>query len=126
MLAVQRASYAVEAALIGFPDVPPLRETVEALQASDEEVWLCEEGGEVVGAVGLELGDDEVVIARLFVAPPAFRHGVGTALVRHALEVAGARRVRVGTGADNAPAIALYERHGFRRVGEPSSRRRNP
>ena len=118
MLAVQHAAYAIEAELIGYPDLPPLRETVEALQASDEEVWLCEEGGEVVGAVGLELGDDEVVIARLFVAPPAFRHGVGTALVRHALEVAGARRVRVGTGADNAPAIALYERHGFRRVGE--------
>jgi ribosomal protein S18 acetylase RimI-like enzyme len=68
--------------------------------------------------VGLEHSDDELLIARLFVAPSAFRRGVGTALVRHALAQAGARRVRVGTGAANAPALALYERLGFRRVDE--------
>jgi ribosomal protein S18 acetylase RimI-like enzyme len=89
------------------------------LQGCGEEVWLCEEGGELLGAVGLEnVSDDELLIARLFVAPSAFRRGVGTALVRHALERAGGRRVRVGTAAANAPAIALYEGLGFRRDRE--------
>ena len=88
------------------------------LQASGEELWLCEEEGALVGAVGLEPSADELVIARLFVAPSAFRRGIGTALVRHALKLAGGRRVRVGTGALNAPALALYEGLGFRRHRE--------
>ena len=120
MLAVQHAAYAIEAELIGYPDLPPLHETLAALQATDEELWLCEEGDALVGVVGLEHGEDEMVIARLFVAPAFFRRGIGSALVARALAQAGGRRVRVGTGARNAPALALYARFGFRRLDEGS------
>ena len=118
MLEVQHAAYAIEAALIGYPQLPPAHETLAALQATREELWLCEEGGELCGVVGLEQHADELLIARLFVAPAAFRRGIGSALVAHALARADGRRVRVGTGARNAPALALYERFGFRRLGE--------
>jgi ribosomal protein S18 acetylase RimI-like enzyme len=119
VLEVQHAAYAVEAQLIGYPQLPPAHETLPALQGCGEELWLCQEVDELVGAVGLEdVSDEEVLIARLFVAPSAFRRGVGTALVRRALERAGGRRVRVGTAARNAPALALYERLGFRQVSE--------
>jgi ribosomal protein S18 acetylase RimI-like enzyme len=118
VLEVQHASYAIEAELIGFPDVPPAVETLAQLQACGEALWLCESGGELLGAVGLEERDDQLLIARLFVAPSAFRRGVGTALVQKALDEAGDRPVRVGTAAANAPALALYERLGFRRVSE--------
>jgi ribosomal protein S18 acetylase RimI-like enzyme len=119
VLDVQHAAYAIEAQLIGYPQLPPAHETLAALQGSGEELWLCEEAGELVGAVGLEnVSDEELLIARLFVAPSAFRRGVGTALVQHALERAGGRRVRVGTAARNAPALALYEGLGFRRDRE--------
>lgn len=119
MLEVQHAAYAIEAQLIGYPQLPPAHETLASLQGCGEEVWLCEEDGELLGAVGLEhTSEDELLIARLFVAPSAFRRGVGTALVRHALAQARGRRVRVGTAAANLPALALYERFGFRRVGE--------
>jgi ribosomal protein S18 acetylase RimI-like enzyme len=121
VLAVQRAAYAIEAELIGYPDLPPLHETLAALQATEEELWLCEEGDALVGVVGLEHGEDEMVIARLYVAPACFRRGVGSALVEHALAQAGGRSVRVGTGARNAPALALYERFGFRRLDEGSA-----
>jgi ribosomal protein S18 acetylase RimI-like enzyme len=117
VLEVQHAAYAIEAQLIGYPELPPAHETLAALQACGEEVWLCEEDGVLLGAVGLEHADDELLIARLFVAPSAFRRGVGTALAQHALAQARGRRVRVGTGAANLPALALYERLGFRRVG---------
>jgi ribosomal protein S18 acetylase RimI-like enzyme len=116
VLAVQHAAYAIEAELIGYPDLPPLHETLAGLQATTEEIWLCCEGDALVGAVGLEHGEEEMVIARLFVAPAFFRRGVGSALVAHALAQAGGRSVRVGTGARNAPALALYERFGFRRL----------
>jgi ribosomal protein S18 acetylase RimI-like enzyme len=118
VLEVQHAAYAIEAALIGYPQLPPAHETLAALQATREELWLCEEGGELCGVVGLEQHADELVIARLFVAPAAFRRGIGSALVAHALARADGRRVRVGTGARNAPALALYERFGFRRLKE--------
>ena len=118
MLEVQHAAYAIEAALIGYPQLPPAHETLARLQATREELWLCEEGGELCGVVGLEQHADELLIARLFVAPAAFRRGIGSALVAHALARADGRRVRVGTGARNAPALALYERFGFRRLGE--------
>jgi ribosomal protein S18 acetylase RimI-like enzyme len=118
VLEVQHAAYAIEAALIGFAELPPAVETVQRLQACGEELWLCEEDGELLGAVGLEGGEEELVIARLFVAPSAFRRGVGTALVEKALAEANGLPVRVGTAAANAPALALYEGLGFRRVAE--------
>jgi ribosomal protein S18 acetylase RimI-like enzyme len=120
VLAIQHAAYAIEAKLIGYPDLPPLHETLAGLQATAEELWLCSEGDELVGVVGLEHGEAEMVIARLFVAPAFFRRGVGAALVAHALEQAEGRQVRVGTGVRNAPALALYERFGFRRLDEGS------
>ncbi len=125
MLAVQRAAYAIEAELIGYPDLPPLHESLARLQATKEEIWLCCEGDALVGVVGVEHGEDEMVIARLFVDPARFRRGVGSALVAHALGQAAGRRVRVGTGARNAPALALYERFGFRRrdAGAPAPSR---
>jgi GNAT superfamily N-acetyltransferase len=113
VLELQHAAYAIEAELIGYPDLPPLHETLETLQATKEELWLCSEGDELVGVVGLEQQGDELVIARLFVAPRRLRRGVGWARVSHALSLASGRRVRGGTGARNAPALALYRRFGF-------------
>ena len=63
MLEVQHAAYAIEAELIGYPQLPPLHETLEGLQGTPEELWLCEEGGELCGVVGLEQHADELVIA---------------------------------------------------------------
>jgi ribosomal protein S18 acetylase RimI-like enzyme len=93
---------------------------VEELVACGEEVWLCEEAGELVGAVGVEDLGDALLIARLMVDPGATRRGVGTALVQRVVALAGEREVRVGTAAANGPALALYEGLGFRRVGERS------
>jgi N-acetylglutamate synthase-like GNAT family acetyltransferase len=85
VLEVQHAAYAIEAQLIGCPQLPPAHETLAALRASGDELWLCEEDGALLGAVGLEhVSQEELLIARLFVAPSAFRRGVGTALVSHA------------------------------------------
>ena len=56
-------------------------------------------------------------VERLFVAPRAFRRGVGSALLAHVVARAGGRRVIVATGQDNHPARVLYERAGFAVTG---------
>jgi ribosomal protein S18 acetylase RimI-like enzyme len=123
VLTLQRASYAVEAALIHFDGIPSLTETREELvgSASDEAFLGCYNGDRLVGVVSYRrLPDATVDICRLAVSPAAFRRGVGSALVAAVLDAAGPARVVVSTGSANAPALALYRRAGFRATGTTS------
>jgi ribosomal protein S18 acetylase RimI-like enzyme len=137
LVALQRASYAVEARLIGAESLPPMRETPEQLRASGETFLGARDGGargagarddgaagaahagRLVGALSYRRDGDLVDIHRLVVDPAAFRRGVATALL-DALEQRerDARRWTVGTGAGNVPALTLYERRGYRIAGE--------
>jgi ribosomal protein S18 acetylase RimI-like enzyme len=113
--ALQRASYAVEAELIGVPSLPPQRETPAQLRGSGETFLGALRDGELVGAVSFKRDGGIVDIHRLVVDPRAFRGGIATALL-DALEAreGGAAHWTVGTGAANVPARALYERRGYR------------
>ena len=67
----------------------------------------------------------ECILEDLFVQPAARRTGLGAALVQAALDRArerGCRWIELDTYEDNAPAIALYERFGFR-FGRSGGRR---
>ncbi|MFF5706672.1 GNAT family N-acetyltransferase [Streptomyces sp. NPDC012794] len=115
--AVGLASYAVEAELIGFDGIPALREGLEAMRARPLR-WLGAVTGDgaVAGFLAWEETPDGVSVDRLCVDPARFRRGIASLLVRHALaELFPGRPVEVSTGADNAPAVALYERLGFTR-----------
>jgi ribosomal protein S18 acetylase RimI-like enzyme len=114
VLALQRESYAIEAALIGDERIPMLIETIDELRSAGLE-WLgvIDDAG-LTGAVSWKVLDDGTVdIHRLVVAPRAFRRGVASALL-DALDVAYPDRVMVvSTGTANAPALRLYGRRGF-------------
>jgi GNAT superfamily N-acetyltransferase len=114
LVALQRASYAVEARLIGAAELPPMRETPEQLRACGERFLGVRRGGRLVGAVSYRRAGGTVDVHRLVVDPSAFREGIGTALLE-ALEARhpDATHWTVGTGAANGPARALYERRGF-------------
>lgn len=114
LVGLQRASYAVEAELIGAPSLPPMRETPEQLRASGETFLGAVRDGALVGAVSFKRDGATVDIHRLVVDPGAFRGGIATSLL-DALEAreADAAHWTVGTGAGNLPARALYERRGF-------------
>jgi ribosomal protein S18 acetylase RimI-like enzyme len=78
---------------------------------------VAEVAGTAVGMVSVsapQSGDAELV--SMWVAPDVRGSGVGDALVAAALERAvtrGAARVALCVREENAPAIKLYERHGF-------------
>lgn len=116
LLRLQRAAYAVEAALLGDDRIPALHEDENDLVAAGLD-WLVElEGDEIVGALGYLMEDDTMDLDRLIVDPAHHRRGIGTRLVQRAQ--ATASRIVVSTGRDNHPARALYARLGFVRGGD--------
>lgn len=120
LVALQRASYRVEAELIGSDRMPVLYETADQLRAAGETFLGARlGGGRLAGAISYKrLDDGSVDIHRLVVDPAAFRRGIATALLDALETAAPAARTLVATGAANAPARALYERRGFRAVRE--------
>ncbi|MDQ3404856.1 MAG: GNAT family N-acetyltransferase [Actinomycetota bacterium] len=105
-------AYRVEADLIGFDGIPALRETLPEMRALALRWRGCRAGGVVVAFVAWADGD----IDRLCVDPAWFRRGLATTLLRD-LVARTEGDLSVTTGAENAPAVALYERAGFTRTG---------
>ncbi|MFF4542595.1 GNAT family N-acetyltransferase [Streptomyces aureus] len=116
---LQRASYAVEARLIGFDGIPPLHESLEQLRACGESFLGVRDELRLVGAVAwTRLPNGALDICRLVVHPAAHRRGVATALLDALDSIEPAELTIVSTGTANLPAFALYRRRGFIPVGE--------
>ena len=78
-----------------------------------------DEEGNVLGYAGLHVVVDEGYIDNIAVEPDARRHGVASALLAVYCRVGGATLafLTLEVRSSNAPAIALYEKHGFQRAG---------
>ncbi|MGH9214075.1 MAG: GNAT family N-acetyltransferase [Acidimicrobiales bacterium] len=120
---LQRASYAVEARLIGFDQMPPMVETPSDIAELDLIVLGAVERETLSGLLGYRRIRDLVDIDRLAVDPTRFRSGIGRALleVLHRRE-GDADRFEVSTGAANKPAIALYRTVGYQSKRQAISR----
>ncbi len=117
LLALQRASYQVEADLVAYPDLPPLTDTTDSLQSSGETFWGFYVVHELAGAISYKIVAATLDIHRMMVHPYYFRRGIASALLGYVHErarVAGVTRLIVSTGSANLPACTLYRRHGFR------------
>jgi ribosomal protein S18 acetylase RimI-like enzyme len=116
---LQRASYGVEADLIGYSDLPPLLETTEQVAHLDLTVLGALTERQLLGILGYRRTSGTVEIDRLAVHPSCFRQGFARSLIRelHRREV-DAARFEVSTGAENLPAVACYTRLGYRREGD--------
>lgn len=81
---------------------------------------VAEQDGAVAGYVGCQTVLDEGYITNVAVSPACRRQGIGRALVGALASHArgqGLSFVTLEVRASNAPALALYEGAGFRRVG---------
>ncbi|WP_027085652.1 GNAT family N-acetyltransferase [Cohnella panacarvi] len=117
--ALQHAAYRVEATLIGVADLPPLQDTVESLRQS-RETFCAIRGpeGDLQGVIAYEQErEGRYVICRVMVNPDHFRQGVGSRLLSHLLDVFPGAHWSVTAEARNLPALALYEKAGFKRLG---------
>jgi ribosomal protein S18 acetylase RimI-like enzyme len=114
LLSVQVAAYAIEAAILDYPRLPPLFETIADLRASGERFLAAFAGGELVGATSVTVSDGSLDICRMVVSPAHMRRGIASRLLTFVEQLRDGRSsITVSTGEANIPAIRLYERHGF-------------
>jgi ribosomal protein S18 acetylase RimI-like enzyme len=124
--AVQMAAYRQEAALLGAVRFPPLERTVADIAQSSER-FLGAYLGDHARRSARHMPDEKdscITIASLVVSPAHQRGGIARMLVSATVAQHPGVELTVQTGAGNAPALALYERFGFRecrrwRVGDP-------
>ncbi|HEX6446327.1 MAG TPA: ribosomal protein S18-alanine N-acetyltransferase [Streptosporangiales bacterium] len=117
-------------------DVAPVAELESALFPTDawsaEAFWselaqydsrhyvVAELDGTVIGYAGLAAAAGEADVLTLAVDAGLQGHGVGRLLLRELLAEAarrGCTDVLLEVRGGNEPALALYERHGFERIG---------
>ena len=93
-------------------------------------LWLVAlERDEVVGYIGSQTAVDETDVMNVAVHPDHRRKGIAEALIEmliKQLQEQGSHALMLEVRASNAPAIALYEKMGFRQVGLRKNYYRNP
>ncbi|WP_058301559.1 GNAT family N-acetyltransferase [Gorillibacterium timonense] len=115
LLALQQASYLSEAQVIGFSDIPPLRDTLSSLRESPESFYGCFRDGELIACIAYEQERDILTICRMMVHPGSFRQGIAAALLGFVeRQASGVREFHVSAVTTNEPAVRLYEKHGFK------------
>jgi GNAT superfamily N-acetyltransferase len=101
--------------------VPYMPETeLEREIAAGVEFWGFEDGGELIGVMGIQPVQDVTLVRHAYVLPAAQGRGVGGALLA-ALHARGSGQLLVGTWAAASWAILFYERHGFVAVDDPAA-----
>ena len=93
---------------------------LEGEVAAGVEFWGYEDGGELVGVMGIQPVREVTLIRHAYVAPGTQGRGIGGALLA-ALEARGSGQLLVGTWAAASWAIRFYERHGFVAVDDPAT-----
>lgn len=119
VLNIQIPSYKVEAELINFYGIPPLKDTIEMLQNCGETFYGYYLESELAGFVSIKIEKGVIDIHRLVVDPKHFKKGIASHLIDYLEEHnKGIGTIIVSTGSKNVPAVKFYEKKGFIKTGE--------
>jgi len=119
VLDLQKASYIVEAKLIDFFDIPPLKDNVESIRACEEIFFGYFDTSKIIGIISLKHTDNIIDIHRVAVCPVYFRKGIAQSLLTFIenLDIY-TQKIIVSTGKNNFPAINFYLKNGYKIEGE--------
>ena len=112
----------INAAALAYRDVIPADRWHEPYMPADHlageisdgvEFWVAEEGGRMLGVMGIQDKGEVTLIRHAYVRNSERRKGIGEALLKR-LEATTRKPVLIGTWADAAWAIRFYEKNGYR------------
>ena len=113
-----RASYSKYVERIGKEPAPMLEDYDALIRAG--EVWVWDEGGEVLGVLVMRSADDHLFVDNVAVAPGHQGRGLGRELLAFAEERAereGLPEVRLYTNEKMHENLAVYAKLGFEETG---------
>ncbi|MEK7433703.1 MAG: GNAT family N-acetyltransferase [Cyanobacteriota bacterium] len=114
ILKIQKESYKIEADLLNYYDLPPLKETEEDLIHSKEEFWVYKIENKICAVISFILEKEFLDIYRLFVSPEYINKGIASKLLKKIeKEFDKVSFFKVQTGLKNKPAINFYKKHNF-------------
>lgn len=86
-----------------------------ALMNPNNDFFVCDDGG-IVGFICVENVIDEGCLSMIAVDSSHRRQGIAKRLIQTALDVSKMLGIYLEVNERNAPAIALYEKIGFRQI----------
>lgn len=115
VLELQLASYKIEADIIEFHDIPPLKDTIDSLKECDEHFYGYHINDVLAGIISYKIIENVLDIHRVAVHPRFFRMGIAGKLVSFIEELeSNINKVVVCTGKKNLPAVNLYLKNGYK------------
>ena len=97
-----------------------------ALHFEASRCFVAEENGEIAAFCAFTRVCGEANLDAISVAEKFRRHGVAEALLLHAFAALHASKIFLEVRSENAPALALYEKLGFVRIGTRPRFYQNP
>ena len=116
ILQLQYLAYQSEAALFGSKDIPPLKQTLEEVQAefrSGVILKMTAADGRIIGSVRAREQDGTVYIGKLMVHPDFQRKGYGSALLTAIENRFPGKRYELFTSSRSADNLRLYQKRGY-------------
>lgn len=95
--------------------------TISSAFICDNDVYVAEGEGEIIGFYALVIGDHKAELEHLWVAPKHIGTGVGKELFIHAMQIAAGENVSEVEISADPNAKGFYQGMGAREIGEVSS-----
>ena len=117
ILALQYLAFQSEAVILNNPDIPPLKQTLDELQAEfAEQIFLkaIDDDGSIVGSVRYYSQGDTVYIGKLIVKPEFQGCGIGTKLLLEVEKLCPNKRYELFTRSNNLRNLAIYKQLGYK------------
>ncbi len=121
ILELQYLAYQSEAALFGDPNIQPLTETLEELEAEYRRgtvLKMVTDDGKIIGSVRSYSAGGTTYIGKLMVHPDFQHKGFGTILIHKIEEASDDSRYELFTSTRSLNNIRLYEKLGYRKFKE--------